>query len=144
MTGWLSKIVSRVDKALLRRTENRHSLSQLLTGLPTMIVTTIGAKSGLARSLPLAAIPDGECFYLIGSNFGGERHPAWVYNLRAHPQVQITVWGETRTYTVQETEGEVYERGWYLGDAYFAGYRKYRRRVRNRRIPVFLLEPEES
>jgi deazaflavin-dependent oxidoreductase (nitroreductase family) len=76
-----------LDRPVLRLSRGRYSLTRLLAGLPVVTVTTIGAKSGQPRSLPLVALPDGEHVILIASNYGQKHHPAWYYNLRAHPEV---------------------------------------------------------
>ena len=76
-----------------------------MAGLPIVAVTTIGAKSGQPRSFPPVAIPDGGNVILIASNFGQHNHPAWYYNLRAHPEVQLTYEGKTVTYLARETDG---------------------------------------
>lgn len=78
------------DLPVLRLSRGRYSVTSLLAGLPVVTVTTIGAKSGQPRSLPLVAIPSGEAVILIASNFGQAHHPAWYYNLRAHLAVQLT------------------------------------------------------
>jgi deazaflavin-dependent oxidoreductase (nitroreductase family) len=141
MTAWLSKLVGRADNLLLRLTNNRRTVSQILTGLPTVIITTKGAKSGLPRTLPLAAFPDGGRYYLIASNFGGARHPAWYYNLRANPLTVLTTGAGAKSYTAREAEGEEWERAWTLACQYYVGYEKYRRRAAHRQIPIIILEP---
>ncbi len=57
-------------------------------------VHTIGAKSGLERDIPLLATKHGEQFLLVASKAGAPKHPAWLYNLRAHPDVEVTFDGE--------------------------------------------------
>ncbi len=101
----------------------------MLAGLPVVMVTTIGAKSGQPRSLPLVAIPDGENVILIASNFGQKHHPAWYYNLRAHPEVQLTYEGQTVAYTARETTGEERERCWQRAVDLYSGYPLYERRA---------------
>jgi deazaflavin-dependent oxidoreductase (nitroreductase family) len=61
--------------------------------VPSLMLTTTGAKSGEPRTVPLACLPDGDGFYLVGSNFGQERHPAWSGNLLADPHATVTVAG---------------------------------------------------
>ena len=127
---------------MLRLSRGRHSLTSLLAGLPVVTVTTIGAKSGRPRSLPLVAIPDGENVILIASNFGQKHHPAWYYNLRAHPEVQLTYEGRTVAYTAHETSGEGRERCWQRAVDLYSGYARYKERAGQRQIGVFLLTPQ--
>jgi deazaflavin-dependent oxidoreductase (nitroreductase family) len=85
------KIVPRVDRVLNRLTGGRFVLSGAL--LPSLVLTTTGAKSGLPRESPLATMPDGDAFYVVGSNFGREKHPAWTGNLIANPDASIVFRG---------------------------------------------------
>jgi deazaflavin-dependent oxidoreductase (nitroreductase family) len=107
-------------------------------------VTILGAKSGQPRSLPVVAIPDGEKVILIASNFGQKHHPAWYYNLQAHPHVHLTYNGQTVTYAARETTGEERERCWRRATDLYSGYPLYQRRAAGRRIPVMLLTPTSS
>src|SRR5512143_1354082 len=74
---FLARALHHLDRTALRLSRGRFSLASVVTGMPVVIVTTVGAKSGLPRSLPLAAIPDGDNVILIASNYGQKRHPAW-------------------------------------------------------------------
>ena len=129
---------------MLRFSRGRYSVTSLLAGLPVVMVTTVGAKSGQPRSLPLVAIPDGENVILIASNFGQKHHPAWYHNLRAHPEVHLTYAGQTVAYTARETSGEERERCWRRAVDLYSGYPLYERRAASRRIPVMLLVPCSS
>ena len=105
-------------------------------------VTTIGAKSNQPRSLPLVAIPDGENVILIASNYGQKRHPAWYFNLRAHPEMQLTCEGQTVSYTARETSGEERACCWQRAVDLHSGYASYKVRAGQRQIGVFLLTPQ--
>jgi deazaflavin-dependent oxidoreductase (nitroreductase family) len=131
-----------LDRPVLRLSRGRYSLTSMLAGLPVVMVTTIGAKSGQPRSLPLVAIPDGENVILIASNFGQHHHPAWYYNLRAHPEVQLTYEGKTVFYHARETEGAERERCWQRAVDVYSGYALYKERAGKRKIGVFLLTPQ--
>ena len=87
----LARTLHHLDRPMLRLSHGRYSLTSALAGLPVVMVTTIGAKSGQPRQLPLVAIPDGENVILIASNFGQHHHPAWYYNLHAHPQARESI-----------------------------------------------------
>jgi hypothetical protein len=73
-------ILTPLDRFLHRLTGGRVLLSRGL--LPSLLLTTTGARSGLPREVPLACVPDGDVIYLVGSNFGRERHPACGFPAR--------------------------------------------------------------
>ena len=141
-SGWiLARMLHHLDRPVLRLSRGRYSVTSMLAGLPVVMVTTTGAKSGLPRSLPLVAIPDGENVILIASNFGQKHHPAWYHNSRAHPEVHLTYAGRTVAYTARETTGDERERCWRRAADLYSGYPLYERRAAGRHIPVMLLVP---
>lgn len=89
-----SRFMPHVDRVFSRATRGHFVLSQLL--VPTLVLTTTGAKSGLSRTTPLATFPgeDG-CWYVVGSNFGGSSHPGWSANLLKTPRATVTFRGRT-------------------------------------------------
>jgi deazaflavin-dependent oxidoreductase (nitroreductase family) len=83
------KVVPPVDRARHRVTGGRVVLSRVL--VPSLVLTTIGRKSGQARETPLACVPDETGgWWVVGSNFGREQHPAWTGNLIAHPEATVS------------------------------------------------------
>ena len=83
------KVVPPTDRALHRLTGGRVVLSRML--VPSLVLTTTGRKSGLARETPLACVPDDHGgWWVVGSNFGREAHPAWTGNLMAHPEATVS------------------------------------------------------
>jgi deazaflavin-dependent oxidoreductase (nitroreductase family) len=82
------KIVPHLDRALHKLTGGRVILSGAM--LPSLVLTTTGAKTGLQRTTPLATKPEDDRWYVVGSNFGRDNHPAWTANLIANPDVQIS------------------------------------------------------
>lgn len=83
------KVVPPTDRLLHKLTGGRVIVSRLL--VPSMILTTTGRKSGLPRESPLACVPDGPGrWYVVGSNFGREQHPAWTGNLIAEPAATVS------------------------------------------------------
>ena len=89
--AWVfSRIAHRIDRVLLGLSDGRVSTSRVLAGVPTVRLTTTGAKTGLDRTVPVMGIPDGENWVLIASNWGGDSHPAWYHNLSANPEVVLT------------------------------------------------------
>ena len=94
----LSDKLHRLDKAFLRITDNQTSLTSILAGLPVIVLTTTGARSGLTRHTSLVALAEDDRIILIASYFGSDRHPAWYHNLRANPQVSISHAGQSGRY----------------------------------------------
>ncbi len=86
------RVVPRLDALAHRLTGGRWTFSDAV--LPVVVLTTTGASSGLLRTVPLAALLDGQDFVVVGSNFGRERHPAWSTNLIAHPDARVAFRGE--------------------------------------------------
>ncbi len=132
------------DRIVLRISGGRTTAVGLMAGLPVLTLTTIGAKSGQLRSVPLVGIPDGDKLVLIASNFGQAHHPAWYYNLKKHPQATVTMNERTGDYVACEAGGEEYERYWQQAVALYAGYAAYKTRTGGRQIPVVVLTPEHT
>lgn len=125
----------------MQLTGGQKSLTSLITGLPVAMVSAIGAKSGQPRRVPLLPLHDGRNLVVIASNFGRSRHPAWYHNLKANPDVEVAVEGQTRQYTAREAIGEERERYWRRAVESYAGYAAYKERAGDREIPVMVLEP---
>ncbi len=81
-------LVPPLDRFLSRISGGRIVLSRRM--VPSVMLHAVGARSGKPRDTPLAALPDGDAFYVVGSNFGREGHPAWSANLLARPDVAVT------------------------------------------------------
>jgi deazaflavin-dependent oxidoreductase (nitroreductase family) len=111
------------------------------TGLPVIVVTHHGNKTGATRKTPLMRVKDGANYVLVGSMGGAPTHPVWVHNLRANPAVEIRDHTEVQAMRVREVEAEVERsRLWQLAVAAFPPYAEYQAKT-TRRIPVFLAEP---
>ena len=111
------------------------------TGLPVIIVTNRGNRTGAIRKTPLMRVKDGNNYVLVGSRGGAPKNPVWVYNLRADGDVEIRDEADMYTMRVREiAEGEERARLWALAVAAFPPYEEYQGRTA-RRIPVFLAEP---
>ena len=137
-----SRTLHPVDQGVFRLTGGRHTFVSLLTGLPVVMLTTTGARSGEPRTLPLLGIPDGDRVVVLASNWGGKLHPSWYYNLRAHPRASITA-GEASTQVVaSEATEEERERLWLRALEYYPVWRTYQSRAGDRKIPIMVLTPE--
>ena len=94
--SWLFvRTLHHIDRPVFRATRGRHTLANLLSGIPVVMLTTTGARSGLPRTVPVLGLPTPNGLAVIASNFGQERHPSWYYNLLASPDGEVTVDGET-------------------------------------------------
>jgi deazaflavin-dependent oxidoreductase (nitroreductase family) len=131
----------RIDRVVYRRTRGRATITSWVTGLPVVMLTTTGARSGRARTMPVLGFPDGDATLVIGSNYGQARHPAWVHNLRAHPRATLVLDGVTRDVEAVELDGADRERRLAAAEEIYPGFAVYVRRAAPRRIGVFRLEP---
>ena len=111
------------------------------TGLPVIIVTNTGNKTGAIRKTPLMRVVDGDNYILVGSQGGAPKHPVWVFNLRANPNVEIRDETNVHAMRVREVsdEGER-ARLWEIAVAAFPPYAEYQTRT-ERKIPLFVAEP---
>jgi deazaflavin-dependent oxidoreductase (nitroreductase family) len=111
------------------------------TGLPVILVTHIGNKTGAIRKTPLMRVKDGDSYVLIGSQGGAPSNPEWVYNLRANPNVELRDRTEVFAMKAREVK-DAAERArlWQLAVAAFPPYEDYQKKT-TRQIPVFVAEP---
>ena len=111
------------------------------TGLPVIIVTHVGNKTGAVRKTPLMRVKDGAHYVLVGSQGGAPKHPVWVYNLRANPRVEIRDLTVVQPMQAREvTDAAERARLWKLAVAAYPPYEEYQTRT-TRQIPVFVAEP---
>lgn len=111
------------------------------TGLPVIVVTHTGNKTGAVRKSPLMRVADGPNYVLVGSQGGAPKDPEWVHNLRARPAVQIRDLTVVTPMQVREiTDPAERARLWALAVAAFPPYAEYQTRT-TRLIPVFLASP---
>jgi deazaflavin-dependent oxidoreductase (nitroreductase family) len=141
---FFARTLHRLDKVFLRLSGGRVTVSSLVSGLPVVVVTTTGAKSGLPRTVPLLCIRDERnpaIFALIATNWGQQHYPAWYYNLKANPEASCSIGGNTGQYVAHEAADEEYARFWqYAVDAYL-GYPLYKQRIQRRSIPIMVMTP---
>ena len=111
------------------------------TGLPVIIVTHTGNKTGAIRKTPLMRVADGPRYVLVGSMGGAPTHPVWVHNLRVKPAVEIRDHTVVRAMRVREvTDAAERARLWTLAVAAFPPYEEYQAKT-TRVIPLFVAEP---
>jgi len=110
------------------------------TGLPCIIITHKGGKTGAVRKIPVMRVKVDEGYVLVGSYGGREKNPVWVYNLRANPDVEIRDKTEVSKMRVREvTADPERQRLWDAGAKAYPPYDDYQAKTA-RKIPVFLAE----
>ena len=110
------------------------------TDMPVVVVVNRGARSGQLHKTPLMRVEHGGSYVAVGSKGGAPQHPAWVHNLRAHPEVEVWDGPAQGDYRVRELEGAERETWWERAVAAYPPYAEYQQRT-DRMIPLFLLEP---
>jgi len=111
------------------------------TGLPCILFTHKGNKTGAVRKTPLMRVKDGDGYVLVGSQGGAPADPVWVHNLRADPDIELRDRTEVWPMRVREvTDDAERQRLWDLAVAAFPPYAEYQLKT-TRRIPVFLASP---
>jgi F420H(2)-dependent quinone reductase len=111
-----------------------------LRGVPTVILTTRGRKSGALRKSPLMRVTDGERYAVVASNGGAPEHPVWYLNLLADPDVTLQDKGVKRRYRAHTASGEERAEWWALAASVWPDYDSYQRKT-DRQIPLVVLEP---
>jgi len=143
---WFAEIGRRLaplDLRLYRLTRGRWSVIGR-HGLPSLLITTTGRKSGLPRTQPLlyATDGDGDGYIVVGSNWGQEHHPAWTSNLLAQPTARVTLGDREFGVRATLTTGAERDRLWQLVQRIWPGYAAYAKRAEGRQIRIFRLTPE--
>ena len=113
------------------------------TGLPVIIVTNRGRKTGAIRKTPLMRAVDGNNYILVASQGGAPKHPLWYHNLKAEPNVEIRDEAEVYSMRVREVVDSVErKRLWDIAVEAYPPYQEYQDKT-DRVIPVFLAEAIE-
>ncbi|WP_067532311.1 nitroreductase family deazaflavin-dependent oxidoreductase [Nocardia crassostreae] len=94
-----------LDRKVLERTNGKYTVLGPI-GAPVVLLTTVGRKSGQPRTSPLLYVHGGDVLYVIGSNFGQAKHPAWTGNLLANPAAEVTIAGQRIPVTAALVEDE--------------------------------------
>jgi F420H(2)-dependent quinone reductase len=136
--NWLFRLFMRLQISIFRSSNGKRMAS--MGGLPVLLLTTVGRKTGQARTTPLGYFRDGEYYVIIASNNGRDSHPAWFYNLKAAPRVTIEVPGSRLQVVATTAEPAERERLWAQLIALAPNYDAYRKKT-TRQIPIVLLKP---
>ena len=111
-----------------------------LRGRSVVLLTTVGARSGLLRKTPLMRVTHGGVYVAVASTAGGDGHPSWYANALAHPEVDLRDGDQVLGLVAREVSGAERSRWWSFACTTFPSYVEYQRRTR-RRIPLLLLQP---
>jgi deazaflavin-dependent oxidoreductase (nitroreductase family) len=109
------------------------------TGLPIIVLTTLGAKSGKLRKTALMRVEHDGVYAVVASRGGAPEHPQWYWNLVAHPEVELQDGAEKHDYRAREVVGDEKALWWERSVAAYPPYAEYQTRT-TRQIPVFVLE----
>ena len=135
-TDWVREQVE-----LYERSGGTEGTTLRETGLPVIIVTHIGNKTGAVRKTPLMRVKDGSSYVLVGSQGGAPKNPEWVHNLHANPKVEIRDRTVVQPMQAREvTDPAERARLWKLAVAAFPPYEEYQTKT-TRQIPLFVAEP---
>jgi deazaflavin-dependent oxidoreductase (nitroreductase family) len=135
-SGWVADQVE-----LYERTNGAEGVTLRETGLPCIIVTNTGNKTGAIRKTPLMRVADGDNYVLVASRGGAPTHPVWYHNLRANPDVQIRDVDIVQNMRVREvTDSTEKNRLWKIAVEAYPPYSDYQAKT-DRKIPVFVAEP---
>ena len=137
---WVIRGLSRTHLAVHRVTKGRVLGS--VAGMPVLLLTTTGRRSGKARTTPLTFLRDGADLVVIASNGGADRSPDWSLNLQQTPRAVVEIGTDKLVVTARSASEQERERLWVVVTATYAGYARYQERT-TRRIPVVLLTPED-
>ena len=127
-----------IDRRLMPLTRGRISTG---LGQPVVLLHVRGAKSGAERTVPLLATKHGDLVVLIASKAGAAKHPAWFHNVKANPDVEVTLRNERVPMRATIADGEERERLWAMAVDNYSGYQRYQTRAGDRTIPVVALRP---
>ena len=133
------KVLSRVHILLYRGSGGL--IGNRLAGMPILMLTTTGRKTGKRRTVPLGYLPDGPNYVLIGSNAGQDRDPDWILNLRSKPQASIQIRRAHTPVVAEQANSAERSRLWANLIARAPVYDTYRRKT-PREIPMMVLRPQ--
>jgi F420H(2)-dependent quinone reductase len=140
MRRFLIRAMSRAHGRVYRASEGR--LLGRLAGMPVLLLTTTGRRSGRPRTAALTYFRDGADLVVIGSFGGSDLPPAWWLNLQRDRRASVLIGGTTSKVTARAATAEEHDRLWPLVTAAYPGYAHYQERTA-RLIPIVMLTPEK-
>ena len=138
--SWMPKLLPQivfVDKLIQGGTRGKLTILDV-AGLPNLMLTVIGRKTGIPRSTPLLCVPYGDSILIAGSYFGGPKEPLWVKNIEANPKVTVRFKGSTKEMVATLLEGDDRAKAWQAMLKVWPNFAKYEERT-DRHIKVFEL-----
>lgn len=139
---WMPRLlpqITAIDKMLHRTTGGRVSLLDI-AGLPNLMMTVPGRRTGVPRTTPLLCVPRQGSYLVAGSYFGGPAEPIWVANLRAAGAGELRFRGVDEPFTARQLTGEERDVAWAEMIRIWPNFAVYERRT-HRQIKVFELTP---
>jgi deazaflavin-dependent oxidoreductase (nitroreductase family) len=113
-----------------------------MNGLPVVILTTLGTKSGKIRKTPLMRVEDGGEYAVVASLGGAPKHPVWYYNVKSNPEVELQDGPVKQDMVAREVTGDEKARWWDIAVKAYPPYADYQKKT-SREIPLFVLSPKD-
>ncbi len=136
-----ARALPRIDRAFYRLSRGHTTFSAWVSGLPVVMLTSTGARTGKPRTVPVLGLPDGNRLVVIASNYGRPSNPGWYHNLQAHPRAVVSWQGSSIQVQARELTGEERQLHVTRGLKTYPWWGQYHRRAAPREIPVIMLEP---
>jgi deazaflavin-dependent oxidoreductase (nitroreductase family) len=136
---YVINVAPRIDRSIGRLS---GGLITSVPGVPMLLMTHTGARTGRQRVTPLLYLSDGEDVVVVASNYGRERHPAWLANVKANPEVRLQARGRAGRYRARVlADGPERDRLFGLAKQLTRAYESYEQRVPDRTIQVVVCSP---
>jgi deazaflavin-dependent oxidoreductase (nitroreductase family) len=138
---FLIRLLSRIHGAIYRASRGR--VLGRIAGMPVLLLTTTGRRSGKPCTATLTYFREGNTFVVIGSFGGSDLPPAWWLNLQRDPRASLLIGGTTSMVTARAATPEEHDRLWPLVTETYSGYARYQQRT-TRLVPIVLLTPVDA
>ena len=141
---WMPRLLPQItwlDRMIQRLTRGRLTILDI-AGLPNLMLTVVGRKSGIPRRTPLLCVPYGDDILIAGSNFGGPKEPMWVKNIQSNPEVTVRFRRRERAMVARLIDSDERAEAWAHMVKTWPNFARYEERT-HRRIKVFLLTPQK-
>ncbi|MER6078258.1 nitroreductase family deazaflavin-dependent oxidoreductase [Streptomyces sp. NPDC001833] len=135
-TAWVREQVE-----LYESSGGKEGTTLMDTGMPVILLTTLGAKSGKIRKTPLMRVEHDGAYAVVASQGGAPKHPVWYFNIKSHPVVELQDGPVKQDMTAREVTGAEKAAWWERAVAAYPPYAEYQEKT-SREIPVFVLEPK--
>ena len=140
--SWYLRKLTPIDRKLLAHSKGRRTIFGPM-GVPLLLLTTTGRKTGQPRTTPLTYMREGDRLFLVGSNFGRPHHPAWSENLLANREATVTIGGAEIPVNTTLLTGQEAESAFEQFVEYNPTYSVYKTRTA-RNLRVFALERRQT